>query len=390
MESLKRGANPDDRFHVFYCHDPGCLADFAEAGISAIHLDAPPPSPVTAGFPVQYNGKTVYFKIRPYSQELQRQTERHNIDLMLYTNIERESFESSIPYLTVLLDWTHKTHPQFAEFTADGVYEQREYIITNSVRDAVCVIADSKTAKEEIVSFYNLSPEKIKVLPFVPPPYFYDPPQPGLQDMVKKEFSLPERFIFYPAQFWPHKNHLNIVRAIASIKRNNNLVIPAVFTGSTGNRWSSYNAVMDLAADLAVQEQIACLGYVTTSQIKALYRLTAALVMPTFPGPTNIPVLEAFASDCPVITSDINALREQVGNASLLVDPDSHQDIANAILKLWQDKALVRKLILRGRKKLASWGPQEFASSLRQIIEISKQSITDSSVDTAYYNTTKC
>lgn len=386
MECLKRITGKGDHFFLFYCHDPGCgcLTDFQEAGITTVKLEAHTQE-IEAGsdFSAIHEGKTVYFKTRPYSTVLSIEAKSHNIDLMLYTNVERESFESGIPYLTALLDWTHRTHPEFAEFAADGVYEQREYVITNSIKDAICIIADSQAGKEEIVEFYNVTPKKVKVLPFVPPPYFFHPLRSEIFNRIKLEFDLPERFIFYPAQFWPHKNHENIIKAIALLKKRNRLEISVVFTGSTQNKWSSYDRTMGLAKDLAVQDQIIYLGYIDSDRIKALYKLAAALVMPTFPGPTNIPVLEAFAMECPIITSDIKALREQVGDAGILVNPYSPNDIAAAILKIWQDKALVRELTDRGKKKLAAWGPQEFFFSLRRIIGISKQSITDPSVDTA-------
>ena len=80
---------------------------------------------------------------------------------------------------------------------------------------------------------------------------------------------------------------------------------------------------MNTARELKVDRQIRHLGYVPANDMAALYANAEALVMPTFFGPTNIPILEAWGLGCPVITSDIRALREQAGDAALLADPNS-------------------------------------------------------------------
>jgi len=91
------------------------------------------------------------------------------------------------------------------------------------------------------------------------------------------------------------------------------------------------------------------------------------LVMPTFFGPTNIPVLEAWAFGCPVLTSDIRGVREQVGDAALLADPTSVEAIADGIHRLWTDPELGRTLSDLGRRRLAAYTPEDY---LRRLIEI--------------------
>jgi len=91
--------------------------------------------------------------------------------------------------------------------------------------------------------------------------------------------------------------------------------------------------------------------------------------MPTFYGPTNIPPLEAFAVGCPVATSGIYGMPEQVGDAALLFNPESVGEIADCIRKLWQDDRLCADLVERGKGRVARWGQPQFNGRLREIVE---------------------
>lgn len=91
--------------------------------------------------------------------------------------------------------------------------------------------------------------------------------------------------------------------------------------------------------------------------------------MPTFFGPTNIPQLEAFVLECPVATSKIYGIPDQVKDAALLFDPNSVEEIADCINRLWQDDELCRKLIERGKKRADEWNQKHFTMKLISIIE---------------------
>ncbi|NQV18415.1 MAG: glycosyltransferase [Armatimonadetes bacterium] len=118
-----------------------------------------------------------------------------------------------------------------------------------------------------------------------------------------------------------------------------------------------------------LNEQIYKLNFVCNEDLVALYKKTVALVMPTFFGPTNIPQLEAFALGCPVITSDIYGIPDQVGDAALLVNPSDYSDIANKIKIIWNDKSIRQKLVRKGYKKDIEWNQKQFSLKLGSIIE---------------------
>jgi glycosyltransferase involved in cell wall biosynthesis len=187
---------------------------------------------------------------------------------------------------------------------------------------------------------------------------------------VKERYQLPDDYLFYPAQFWPHKNHIGIVRALAILKNERRLVPPVLFCGAASDeiREQNYAALQIEARELGVSDQIHYIGYVPDGDMSALYTGASALVMPTFFGPTNIPVLEAWACGCPVLTSDIRGIREQVGDAALLADPASPEAIADAIARIITDNELRDRLISSGMARLASYSPEEYGLRLRQIL----------------------
>jgi glycosyltransferase involved in cell wall biosynthesis len=194
------------------------------------------------------------------------------------------------------------------------------------------------------------------------------------QARVRERYSLPARYLFYPAQFWPHKNHRRIIEALGALREREGLRIPIVFCGSHSGkvRKETFNEAMAMAKRLGVADQIQYLGYVPDEDMSALYAGAVALVMPTFFGPSNIPALEAWKLNCPVITSDIRGIREQTGNAALLVHPDSVEAITEAILRLWTDEGLRQQLIERGRARLRNFTPEDFARRLTEILEEAK------------------
>jgi glycosyltransferase involved in cell wall biosynthesis len=125
---------------------------------------------------------------------------------------------------------------------------------------------------------------------------------------------------------------------------------------------------MALAHRLGLSDQVHHLGRVPDEVMSGLYAEALALVMPTFFGPTNIPPLEAWAFGCPVLCSDIRGIREQIGDAGLLVPPRSTEAIAEGMYRLWTDRHLRHQLAARGRRRLAEYTPEDFRRRLADII----------------------
>ncbi|MEW6172015.1 MAG: glycosyltransferase family 1 protein [Bacillota bacterium] len=312
-----------------------------------------------------------------YRPEMTEWFKGANVELMLYPMPTLLSFESKIPYVAAIHDLQHRLQPEFPEVSANGEWERREYRFRNVSRYATLILADSEVGKEDILTFYGsygVTPDRVKVLPFLPACYLaVDVPETELR-RVRLHYNLPERYVFYPAQFWPHKNHMRILKAVDLIKKDYGVKIPVVFCGSyTGEiRKRTFEEVMSLSRRLRFGDQVRYLGYVPDEDMSCIYAGAVALVMPTFFGPTNIPVLEAWAFGCPVLTSDIRGIREQAGDAAVLADPRSVESIADGIYRLWTDDGLRRSLAERGRQRLTSYTPDDYRRRLVETIEEAK------------------
>jgi glycosyltransferase involved in cell wall biosynthesis len=298
------------------------------------------------------------------------------IELMLYPTPQARSFEIGLPYIMAIHDLQHRLQPEFPEVSANGEWDYREYLFRNGARRAVFILADSEVGKEDVLNFYGeygVQPERVKVLPFLPASDLPSDVSEQERSRIRAKYNLRGRFLFYPAQFWPHKNHARIVRALGLLKQQN-VEAGIVFCGSSEGaiRKNALKEVMIAAEENHVTENVVNLGYVPDEDMGALYAEAAALVMPTFFGPTNIPVLEAWRFGCPVITSDIRGIREQAGNAAVLVDPKSVEAIAEGIRQIWTDAQLRQSLASAGRVRLSTYTPADFRKRLIEIIEEAK------------------
>jgi glycosyltransferase involved in cell wall biosynthesis len=143
-------------------------------------------------------------------------------------------------------------------------------------------------------------------------------------------------FLFYPAQFWSHKNHVLLLRLLVALKREYGYAPQLVLTGSDKPLFDSASVgnkafVEHCAVGLSLQEQVIFAGFVSQEDLISLYQQAVALVFPSFFGPENIPPLEAFALGCPVIASRIPGSEDQMGDAALLVDPTDPEAWADAV-----------------------------------------------------------
>ncbi len=294
----------------------------------------------------------------------------NRIDLLIFTAPSHLSYRLiKIPYIMPVHDLQHRLNPQFPEVSADGIWEEREYLYSNAIPNAEAILVDSETGKEDVLQFYPTESNKVKVLPFTPPNYLRGDYTEEELSNIREKYHLPPRFLFYPANFWPHKNHKLIVQALYYIKTYHNLEIPVVFVGSKQVLYSDFDKVWELVTKYNLEDQVYYLGYVVNKDMGCLYRLAQALVMPTFFGPTNIPYLEAFVLGCPVIGSNIRGIREQVSDAGLLINPNSPEDLAVAILKIWNDTGLRQTLAQRGYDKMKSWSFERFSETLNGFID---------------------
>ncbi|MCJ7800896.1 MAG: glycosyltransferase family 4 protein, partial [Candidatus Marinimicrobia bacterium] len=282
-------------------------------------------------------------------------------DLWVFPSQDIWAYSLPLSTLGTVHDLMHRYERQFPEAGSRKEYNIREKHYSRMCKKATGILVDSRLGKQQLIESYNVSSAKVHVLPFIAPQYIYKATK-----SVLLKYDLPNKYLFYPAQFWEHKNHKALVRAILLIIAK----LPdlkMVFVGSPNN---GYTSLKSLIEKLDLQKVFIFLDQVPDEHMKELYTKARALIMPTFFGPTNIPPLEAFATGCPVATSNVYGMPEQIGDAGLLFNPNSDNEIADTIFKLWTDDNITISLAKKGYQKSKDWGQTQFNQRLLDIIKL--------------------
>ncbi len=287
---------------------------------------------------------------------------REGIEFFLNTTFEAVTL--TIPFSAIVWDLQHRLQPSFPEVSANGEWEKREIFYSQVLKHAAFVIVGTEAGKNEVQRFYGTPDEKIRILPHPTPKFALEKTARDTGRLAK--YKLPPDYIFYPAQFWTHKNHAAIVRALSHLKETENLRLPVVFTGSDqGNE----RAVRELADKLQLRDQIFLLGHVSRSTLKALYQNALCLCYVSFFGPENLPPLEAFGLGCPVIAADVPGASEQLGDAAIRVNPSNDLEIADALKLVFQNKTKREELIRRGTERARRFTGRDFAKGLFGLLD---------------------
>lgn len=270
---------------------------------------------------------------------------------------------TQLPYMTVVWDVQHRATPWFPELSADGTWDGRESYHRWFLRRATRVITGTKIGHDQLVHFYQIPTENILVLPH---------PTPRLANAelaqgsgIAGKYGLPSEFVLYPAQFWPHKNHANLVLAIAALARTGQRLGLALPGSDKGNR----AFIEQLAEREGIKDLVRFLGFVEQADLIALYREAAALAYVSWCGPENLPPLEAFGLECPVVASRIAGSEEQFGDAVEFCDPGDPDDIARAIKAVTTDENLRSTLIAAGKRRATRFTPSDYVAGAVKFLD---------------------
>jgi glycosyltransferase involved in cell wall biosynthesis len=290
---------------------------------------------------------------------LYRAMKKENCDIWIFPSQDAYAYWLPVKSIGVIHDLMHRYERRFPEVGNAKEYAAREFHYTMMCRFSEGIFVDSHLGKKHVIESYGLLANKCHVLPYIAPPV-----QNETTLELDKNYDLPPKFFFYPAQFWQHKNHENLLKALRNCV-NSHPDMKLVLVGCPKNY---YEAILALIKKLNLVEHVKILGLVPDEAVPLFYKNARALIMPTFFGPTNIPPLEAFAFHCPVAISGVYGMPEQLQDAALYFDPNSVKDIQDCMLKLWEDDALCHTLIEKGNAHHNGWKFQHFSKKLESIV----------------------
>jgi glycosyltransferase involved in cell wall biosynthesis len=262
-------------------------------------------------------------------------------------------------------------NPFLPEASYSGLgWDSLENGMSKATRKATYLIAGTEIGKQQVKNFYRVREDLIKVIPF---------PCYSLNKFDANYFNdkysinrteLPKQYLFYPARFLPHKNHITLILALDILRKKYNTELNLVLVGrDNGNRRYVFDAIKRLGLEANVRH----FGMVSSEDLVYLYKNAYALVYCSMNGPDNLPPLEAFTLGCPVIASKVIGATEQLGDAAILFETCDENDLATKIISLLNDETLRQSLIARGLKKAVGFSEKDYVSHVYDIfVEFSR------------------
>jgi glycosyltransferase involved in cell wall biosynthesis len=288
-----------------------------------------------------------------------------NLDLICYLQPWMGEI-LDIPYVSTVWDLQHRLQPFFPEVSLFNEFDRREETYRRSLQRAAFIITPNEVGKQEIVRFYQVAPERVRPIPHPTPAFALAPQAHADEEGFLRRLGVDRPYLFYPAQFWPHKNHVLLLLMLKDLKDRHGQDLQLVLSGSDRK---NQPFIANKIVELGLEQQVILAGFVTQADLVLLYRKAAALVFPSLFGPENFPPMEAFALECPVIAGRIAGAEEQMGDAAMLLDPLNHTLWSDAVVQVLQDTELRATLIARGKKRAAAFGPVEFAKELLRLFD---------------------
>lgn len=217
------------------------------------------------------------------------------------------------------------------------------------------IIAISEATKKDLVEKCKINPEKITVTHLGYDEGLYkQSSDANLIKKVKEKYGISKNyFINTSSLLWHRKNVTGLIKAFNLVKPKGG-GLQLVITGKKGE---SYEEVESLISSLGLQKDVILTSYIPVEEMPVLLSGAEALVFPSFYEGFGLPLVEAMACGCPIITSNISSLPEVAGDAGILVDPYNTQQIADAMGKVLTDPDFSEKMRQKGliRAKNFSW-----------------------------------
>jgi glycosyltransferase involved in cell wall biosynthesis len=261
-------------------------------------------------------------------------------------------FDPSVPLVAIVHDLQFLEYPQFFD---DEQRRNRHRHFLDACQRADRLICVSEFVRQTVLASGPPRPEAVQTIQSaVLHAADADPQAPSIAHGVLSRIGVrTSRFLLYPANTWPHKNHRRLLEAFGSYLRTQPAFdLALVCTGAPGEGAKELRQL----GDALPPGTFAFAGYLAEPEFAALLRSCRALIFPSLYEGFGLPVLEAMASDRPVLCSNSTSLPEVAGDAAILFDPNDTAAIAQAIERLESDAQLETILIQRGRKRVAHFG----------------------------------
>jgi glycosyltransferase involved in cell wall biosynthesis len=341
-----------DEEYVFLClaGEESFLAPVLGPNSRVAYIDRPPPAPLGQ----RIGRRARRFLSRPTEADpvldpnvpppSDGTVERLEADLVHFTS--QAAFLTRIPTIYHPHDIQHVHLP---EFFSSELIAWREGWYRALCEQASMVAVSSAWTKRDVEEHYGLPPGRVRVVPLAPVTSAFRRLDAEEARAIRDQLGVPDTYVLYPAQTWPHKNHVGLLRALALLRDRHDVIVPLVAPGQQNEHFDEIKRVQ---ASLGLDAQVTWPGFVSAEELRALYAGATSVVIPTRFEAASFPLWEAFEAGVPAACSNVTSLPEQAGDAALVFDPDDVDSIASAILRLWSDDRLRTMLAEHGRERI--------------------------------------
>jgi len=246
-------------------------------------------------------------------------------------------------------------HLLFPEYLPNKLALQyARYMMGSAIDKSRMVFTVSEASRRDILRFHpGADPDKVQVVPNAIDDAILEDPGEEEMERVSERYQIRGRFVLYAGNIKPHKNLSRLIAAFALLKqRAGHEDLKLLIIGDEINRYGSLRRSVESAG---IRQDVRFFGFVPDRTLAALYRLASAFAFPSLYEGFGLPPLEAMACGTPVVTSRLSSLPEVVGDAAVLVDPYSVEDIADGLARVLSDGELRTTLIARGRVRARSF-----------------------------------
>ena len=267
----------------------------------------------------------------PFSKFL----EKNNYDLIFFLSPSALSLHcGKVNFVINIWDLDHKKNSPYPEHRADYNYSKREQLLNYSLFHSFRVIVPENITSQELIEIYHCDKEKIVVQSFIPylPKLYEDKKKNTDFEKIFKEFNInKKKLIFYPANFWPHKNHNYLIDVSKILKQEKNNDYLFVFCGGdSGN----LNFIKKEIEKYNLYEYFKILPQVSDDQLISLYLNSYAVVMPTTGGPSNLSLYESFYFKKVIFYSQHLLKNTELSRNIIKIDINNPADLFKKLLKL--------------------------------------------------------
>lgn len=296
-----------------------------------------------------------------------RQMMESEVDILYVPTVVLPFFSARKPTVLSMHDIQHVHYPQFFSWPRRL---SRRITYGLSAQHATYFQASSEFIKRDLLDHFQcICPNQIEVIPEGVSLEDFSVPRTDLS--LPAEYQVPERYLFLPAQLWPHKNHVTVLKALKKIERLEGLRIPLIMTGA------SFSAAPAIFAFIAEQEMsyVQYLGKVPFADLVGLYQKAAFLISAGLYESNSLPVLEGAAAGIPIIASRIPPNDELARILQLnLFSPLDADELARVILSLWKDEQTAVAQAAHNREHIVGYSWESAAQKYMHLFERIKNS----------------